>query len=275
VFVVWPTDPAARRTHDGLNEMAGNPPVSIPKEGVMHATQTKTANPSTATGRYERAHLESRATRSIDRVNRDASTDSAPPTGMPSSSGPSGHRSKPAVRAAGVGLLMSLLLMLFHPVPADAASLAGNAGQIGTVWVNGPLINAWDSATPLQNGTTFYAKNFSVGGITVGRSPSSFEQRVTVVSGIQRWDGSWVDIQSRTRSGVVRGTGTVSFPEWTWSPSVSNNRAFYRVVHVIYWVDSASGQLVAVTGVVPNSLADNRCSTKYFRCTSYTDSLNF
>jgi hypothetical protein len=191
-------------------------------------------------------------------------------------SGPGGLRSKPAVRAAGVAVLLTMMLTGLLPAHADAATLSSTAGRTGTIWMNGPMINAWDLGTRLSNGTTFYTKNFNVGGITVGRSPSSSSQRVTVVSALQRWDGRWVNIQTRTRSGVVSGTGTVKFPEWTWSPTgVPNNRKSYRVIHGVYWYDLSSGQLLALTALLPNTVADNRCSTLNFRCTSYTDGLNF
>jgi hypothetical protein len=174
------------------------------------------------------------------------------------------------------GLLAALLMALIPTATAHAAYYAAPSGRIGSVTVNGPMINAYDVGRWLPNGTYFYSKNWGVGGFTVTRSPSSYSQRVTGVSTIQRWDGRWVDIQSRSWTGTVSGAGTLSFPTWTWSPTnVPNNRASYRVNFVITWTDYSSGQLLALTAILPNSYADNRCSTKHFRCTSYTDGLNF
>lgn len=174
------------------------------------------------------------------------------------------------------GLLMSLLLALANPTPAQAAYYVGRSGQIGSVTVDGPMVNAWDVGVRLANGTYFYTKNWNVGGFIVTRSPSSYSQRVAGVSTIQRWDGRWVDIQSRSWTGTVSGGGTLSFPAWTWSPTnVPNNRASYRVNFQIAWYDAASGKLLAYTAILPNAYSDNRCSTKNLRCTSYTDGLNF
>lgn len=182
---------------------------------------------------------------------------------------------KRTIGAVG-GLLMALLLTFFTPAPAQAATYVGRSGQIGSVTLVGPMVNAYDVGQRLANGTYFYSKNWNVGGFTVTRSPSTYSQRVTAVAAIQRWDGRWVDIQSRTWSGTVSGTGTLSFPAWTWSPTnVPNNRASYRVNYLIAWNDSSSGQFVALTGILPNTYADNKCSTRFFRCTSYTDGLNF
>lgn len=181
-----------------------------------------------------------------------------------------------AGRATLIGLLLAVILTLVQPVRADAAYYAGVTGRIGSVSLNGPMINAYDVAQSLWNGTTFYSKNWNVGGYSVSRSPSSWSQRVTAVSTIQRWDGRWVDIQSRNFSGSVSGSGTLTIPAWTWAPAnVPNNRASYRVNYQIRWNDSSSGQLLAYTAILPNRYADNRCSTRKFFCTAYTDGLNF
>lgn len=187
------------------------------------------------------------------------------------------YKTLPKATTTALGaLIVFLLLTLFAPVRADAAMYAGTAGRIGSVSLNGPMLNAYDVGQRLWNGTTFYSKNWGVGGFTVTRSASSWSQTVTGVSTVQRWDGRWMDIQSRTWSGTVSGSGTLSFPAWTYSPTgVPNNRAGYRVNYLIKWNDSASGQLLAYTAILPNAYADNRCSTRTFACSSYTDGVNF
>lgn len=177
--------------------------------------------------------------------------------------------------AAVGGLLMSLLLTFLTPAPAQAATYVGRTGQIGSVTVNGPMVNAYDVGQRLANGTYFYSKNWNVGGFTVTRSPSSSSQLVTGISTIQRWDGRWVDIQSRTWTGAVSGNGTLNFPAWTWSPAnVPNQRQSYRVTFFIMW-SSLSGQTLAYTRVEPSTYADNLCATRNLPCTYYTDGVNF
>ena len=188
------------------------------------------------------------------------------------------HRA-PAARIIAVfaAVVSSLLMTLFAATPAEAATTVGAAGRIGSITLNGPMINGYDVGQRLANGTYFYSKNWNVGGFTVTRSPASYRQRVTGKSTIQKWNGArWVDIQSRTWSGTVAGTGTLRFPGWTYSPTnVPNNRASYRVNFLITWTNTANGQLVALTGVVPNKYSDNRCATTFFTCRTYTDGINF
>lgn len=179
-------------------------------------------------------------------------------------------------RAVGIGLLLAVCLTLVFPGHAAAAYYAGSAGQTGSVSLSGPMINAYDVGRPGMYGTTFYSKNFNVGGYSVTRSPSSWSQRVTAVSTIQRWDGRWVDIQSRSFSGNVSGSGSLAIPAWTWSPTgVPNNRSFYRVNYLIGWNDASTGQLVAFTAILPNSYSDNHCNARNLPCTAYTYGLNF
>ena len=181
-----------------------------------------------------------------------------------------------ATKTAFGGLLIALLLTLFAPAGAEAAMYAGTSGRIGSVSLNGPMINVYDVGQRLANGTTFYSKNWNVGGFTVTRSASSWSQTVTAVSTVQRWDGRWVDISSRSWSGTVSGNGTLSFPAWTYSPTgVPTNRAGYRVNFQIRWNDWTSGQLLAYAAILPNTYADNRCSTRTLPCSSFTDGVNF
>lgn len=178
--------------------------------------------------------------------------------------------------AAMAAVLVALMLSLVSPVKADAAMYFGNAGRIGQVTLDGPMITAWDLGIRLANGTYFYTKNWNVGSFLVARSPSSWSQTVTAESTLQRWDGRWVDVQKRTFSGTVTGNGTLRIPSWTWSPTnVPNNRFGYRVNYVIVWNDATTGQLLAYTAVLPNALSDNKCQTKNLRCSAFTDGVNF
>lgn len=161
--------------------------------------------------------------------------------------------------------------------PAKAAAYVTPAGRIGSVTLNGPMINAFEVGQRGLGYSTFYSKNIGVGGFTVTRSPSSYSQRVDGTSFIQRWvDGRWVIVQSRALGGTVSGNGTLSFPAWTWSPTgVQNHRSLHRVVFAIAWKDSSSGQALGSTLVLPTTVADNRCSAKNLGCTTYTYGVNF
>lgn len=163
--------------------------------------------------------------------------------------------------------------------PASAATYVGQAGQLGSVTLNGPMLNAYVVGRPGLGYSTFFSKNFNVGGFIVARSPSSYSQVVVGAAYIQRWTGStWVTVQSRNWSGTVSGNGGYRFPAWTWSPTqVPNNRYLYRVVFGIGWADSSSGRTLATTYIAPTTVADNLCSTPNpnLPCASYNYGVNF
>ena len=174
-------------------------------------------------------------------------------------------------------LVLTLLAVLLSPVRADAAQYSNTAGRIGSVSLHGPMIIGSDYRTNGLYGTSIWWKAWEAGSYTVTRSPSSTAlQTVIGVSEIQRWDGSWVTIQSRTYNGRVSGTGTLTFPSWTWTPTQQPwRRAGYRVVYHLAWRVTATNQLLAYTTVVPSTYADNRCRMLSLGCSQYTDGINF
>jgi len=196
---------------------------------------------------------------------------------MQTSSSASATVASRLIMAAFGGLLIALLFSLVTPVRADAAYFAGSSGRIGSVSLNGPMLVGSDWRTNGYAGTSIWWRAWEVGGFVVTRSPSSTAvQRVDGVSTIQRWDGRWVDIQSRSWSGTVSGNGTLTFPAWNWTPSSQpNNRASYRVNYQITWRVWATNQLLAYTAILPSTYADSRCRMIQLACTSYTDGNNF
>ncbi|MEO7753540.1 MAG: hypothetical protein ABIS35_09015 [Terracoccus sp.] len=180
-------------------------------------------------------------------------------------------------KVAAASILALAAVFAAPAAPADAATYVGAAGRIGSVTLNGPMLNAYDVGQRALGYSTFYSKNINVGGFTVTRSPSSYSQRVVGASYIQRWvGGQWVIVQSRTWPGIVSGTGTLRFPAWTWSPTlVQNQRWLYRVVFIVKWSDSFSGSTLGYTYVLPNVVADQRCSTVSLPCARYTYGVNF
>jgi hypothetical protein len=176
-------------------------------------------------------------------------------------------------------LVLVLLGSLLSTPRADAAQFSGTAGRLGSVQLHGPMIIGSDYRINGIAYSSVWLKAWETGSFSVGRSPSSTAtQSVVGVIEIQRWTGSWTVIQSRRYSGQVGGTGTLTFPAWTWAPDTQPQyRAGYRVVYHLAWRVASTQQLLAYTTVVPSTYADNRCRmiSANLGCSSYTDGINF
>jgi hypothetical protein len=176
-------------------------------------------------------------------------------------------------------LVLVLLGSLLSTPRAEAAQFSGTAGRVGSVQLHGPMIIGSDYRINGIAYSSVWLKAWEAGSFSVGRSPSSTAtQTVIGVIQIQRWTGRWTTIQQRTYNGRVSGTGTLTFPAWTWAPdSQPQYRAGYRVIYDLAWRVTATNQLLAYTTVVPSTYADNRCRmiSTNLGCSSYTDGINF
>ncbi len=175
------------------------------------------------------------------------------------------------------GLLVSLVMSLFTVAPAGAAYYTGSAGPIGSVSLNGPMLVGSDYRINGMYGSSVWLKAWEVGSFVVQRSTyTSATQRVNGVSTIQRWDGRWVNIQTRSWAGNVSGNGTLTFPGWTWAPdSQPQTRSGYRVVYEIAWRVASTNQLLSYTTILPSTLSDSRCRMLQLGCSAFTDGINF
>jgi hypothetical protein len=163
------------------------------------------------------------------------------------------------------------------PSALASAVPTGTVGRPGYLGLSGAMITGYDTRITYTNGTWADLRMFSTGGLVVGASPASTGlQNVAVSYQLQRAvNGSWQTINTAPMQyGPVRGTGRLTFKPYTFgSPTQYRGSSGYRTVYVVVWQDAATGRALATTVIVPSSINDNACSTRYMRCTRYADGI--
>ncbi len=178
-------------------------------------------------------------------------------------------------RTALLTLVVAILLSFVSAAPASAATVQNRSGYTGSITLKGAMTIGQDQMV-YNTCCSYVLKRFTNAGFTAYPTTAfSGRQTISAMYGLQRWNGSsWViERQSGTYSGTVSPGGSLSFPAVTLESSNRTGQFPYRIVISVMWTRTYAGTTLGGENVVSNRLADNVCSTRFTRCTPYTDSV--
>jgi len=167
-------------------------------------------------------------------------------------------------------LLSALLLDTAAPATATEVDFRDHTAPVETV---GPMLVGKELIDTSPGG---YAVEpwIAYGGVTVGASRASSEdQRVTVLSVLERFDGAiWQVVDFHVQMGEVKGFETTTLGRWGYTIE-DETPHLYRVTYHIGWSDLATGDSLATATVKPSSEADSLCQTVKVSCEETADGL--
>lgn len=179
-------------------------------------------------------------------------------------------------RTALVTAVLAILLSFMSVSPASAASAQNRTGYTGSVTLKGAMTIGRDQM--IYNGPccSYVLKRFTNAGFTAYPTTAfSGNQTISAVYRLQRWTGSsWAtERQTGTYSGTVAPGGSVSFPEVTLESLNRTSQFPYRIGVTIVWSRTYAGTTLGGENIVSSLVSENVCSTRFTRCTPYTDSV--